>query len=253
MVYISNNIIKDLYETEIPSLILTEFMKSFKENKLFYKIRTQLFNFLFLCRSSNDEYFTSSLYIENKKKGLSLLNDIYSRQLKNNYLRISNTKTKGEINYSNRKLWKQKGTGQARIGSRKSIHLRGGGVSFGPRFKTIKYKINKKIKKQLIYNIFFLQKKKLKLISQNINLENFFKTKDILNYLKFNLLSKKTKLILVSNKLENINSKKLKLLLNNVPNILVIKMNDLNIKHCLHFDEIYILENAITELIARLI
>ena len=42
------------------------------------------------------------------------------------------TKTRGEVNGSTRKLYKQKGTGNARAGSRKSPTRRGGGAVFGP-------------------------------------------------------------------------------------------------------------------------
>lgn len=43
------------------------------------------------------------------------------------------TKTRGETNYTERKPYKQKGTGNARRGDRNSPLLRGGGVIFGPR------------------------------------------------------------------------------------------------------------------------
>jgi large subunit ribosomal protein L4 len=42
------------------------------------------------------------------------------------------TKERAEIAGSTRKLWRQKGTGRARIGSGKAPHWRGGGTAFGP-------------------------------------------------------------------------------------------------------------------------
>jgi len=43
------------------------------------------------------------------------------------------TKTRGEVQGSSQKLFRQKGTGQARAGSRRSPTRRGGGIIFGPR------------------------------------------------------------------------------------------------------------------------
>ncbi len=46
---------------------------------------------------------------------------------------IAHTKTRGEVAYSTRKIFKQKGTGNARRGARSTNLLRGGGVTHGPR------------------------------------------------------------------------------------------------------------------------
>jgi large subunit ribosomal protein L4 len=57
------------------------------------------------------------------------------------------TKSRGEINGSTRKEYKQKGTGRARMGDGSSPHCRGGGVAFGPKPRDYSYKINKKVRK----------------------------------------------------------------------------------------------------------
>jgi len=46
---------------------------------------------------------------------------------------IAHTKTRGEVRGSTKKLFRQKGTGNARVGDRRSPTRRGGGVTFGPR------------------------------------------------------------------------------------------------------------------------
>jgi large subunit ribosomal protein L4 len=55
------------------------------------------------------------------------------RQLANARLGTAKTKTRGEVNGSTKKMWKQKGTGRARQGSRKAPHWRKGGTVFGPQ------------------------------------------------------------------------------------------------------------------------
>ena len=54
------------------------------------------------------------------------------------------TKTRGEVAGAGKKPWRQKGTGRARSGSRKSPVWRGGGTVFGPRPRDYSYSINRK-------------------------------------------------------------------------------------------------------------
>jgi len=57
----------------------------------------------------------------------------------------ASTKSKGEVAGSNKKPWRQKGTGRARAGYRQSPVWRGGGVAFGPRPRDFSQKINRKV------------------------------------------------------------------------------------------------------------
>ena len=57
----------------------------------------------------------------------------------------ASTKGKGEVAGSNKKPWKQKGTGNARAGFRQSPVWRGGGVAHGPKPRSYETKLNKKV------------------------------------------------------------------------------------------------------------
>jgi large subunit ribosomal protein L4 len=56
------------------------------------------------------------------------------------------TKTMGEVAGSNKKPWRQKGTGRARAGSFRSSIWVGGGVTFGPKPRDYTKKVSKKTK-----------------------------------------------------------------------------------------------------------
>ena len=56
-------------------------------------------------------------------------------------------KERNEIVGSNAKIYKQKGTGRARHGSKKVVQFKGGGVVHGPRKRSHEYKIPAKVKK----------------------------------------------------------------------------------------------------------
>jgi large subunit ribosomal protein L4 len=69
------------------------------------------------------------------------------RQLANGRQGTASTKTRGEVRGSTRKLYPQKHTGRARRGDIKSPLLRGGGVVFGPKPRTYRQSMPKKMRR----------------------------------------------------------------------------------------------------------
>jgi large subunit ribosomal protein L4 len=57
------------------------------------------------------------------------------------------TKNKADVHGTTRKMYKQKGTGGARHGSRKAPQFRGGGIAFGPVLRDHGFDIQKKVRK----------------------------------------------------------------------------------------------------------
>ncbi len=68
------------------------------------------------------------------------------RQQANARQGTANTKTRSEVSGSTRKLFRQKGTGLARAGSRKSPLRRGGGIAFGPKPRSYRQAMPKKMR-----------------------------------------------------------------------------------------------------------
>jgi large subunit ribosomal protein L4 len=69
------------------------------------------------------------------------------RQLANERQGTASTKTRGEVSGSTRKLYAQKHTGRARRGDIKSPLLRGGGVVFGPKPRSYRQSMPKKMRR----------------------------------------------------------------------------------------------------------
>jgi len=77
----------------------------------------------------------------------AVVHQAMTRQLASRRQGTASTKTRGEVIGSTRKLYSQKHTGRARRGDIKSPLLRGGGVVFGPKPRTYRQSMPKKMRK----------------------------------------------------------------------------------------------------------
>jgi large subunit ribosomal protein L4 len=76
----------------------------------------------------------------------------------------ASTKRYGEVRGSAKKVWKQKGTGQARQGARQAPHFVGGGSVFGPKPRSYEYKLPRQIKKAALRAALSLRASESKII-----------------------------------------------------------------------------------------
>ena len=160
----------------------------------------------------------------NIKYIISLIHRIYVIFLKKTRKYLASTKTKAHVQGSNKKPWKQKGTGRARAGSIRSPLWKGGGVIFGPKPHTIIKKINKKEYELGVFFIFLLKSNfhKLYYINNFNNLTNF-NTLVLLKLLNKILINKNLKILLIDLSFP----KKVLLKFKNFKNITLINYNDL--------------------------
>jgi large subunit ribosomal protein L4 len=87
-----------------------------------------------LFNQSGDEVGAIELaeYIFGIEPNISVMHQAMVRQQANARLGTHNTRGRGEVTGSTRKLYRQKGTGRARQGSVRAPHRKGGGVAHGP-------------------------------------------------------------------------------------------------------------------------
>ena len=76
----------------------------------------------------------------------AIVHQVMVGQLANARQGTSSTKTRGDVRGSTRKLYRQKGTGYARAGSKKSPLRIGGGITFGPHPRDYRQELPKKMR-----------------------------------------------------------------------------------------------------------
>jgi large subunit ribosomal protein L4 len=77
----------------------------------------------------------------------ALLHQAVTAQLAGRRVGTHDTKTRGEVSGGGAKPFRQKGTGRARQGSRRSPHYAGGGVVFGPHPRSYEQRLPKRMKR----------------------------------------------------------------------------------------------------------
>lgn len=77
----------------------------------------------------------------------AVVHQVIKAQLTNRRAGTSATKTRGMVAGGGRKPWRQKGTGRARAGSRRSPVWKGGGVVFGPHPKEYSASVPRKVRR----------------------------------------------------------------------------------------------------------
>ncbi len=75
-----------------------------------------------------------------------LLHDVVKMQLANRRQGTASTRTRADVRGGGRKPWKQKGTGRARAGTRRSPLWRGGGTVFGPKPRSYSYAVPRQVR-----------------------------------------------------------------------------------------------------------
>jgi len=85
------------------------------------------------------------------KPNPALIHEAFVAQQANSRQVLAHTKDRSEVSGTGKKPWKQKGTGQARHGSRRSPIWVGGGITFGPtNARNFSVKLNKAAKRKAL-------------------------------------------------------------------------------------------------------
>ena len=166
-------------------------------------------------------------------------------QLSNKRQGSHKVKERNEIVGSNAKIYKQKGTGRARHGSKKVVQFKGGGVVHGPKVRSHNKKIPSKLKKQAIRILLSSKLKdgKLKIIDK-LELKNI-KTKEVKS--KFEKLGIKSATFIEAGDI----NKNFLLSARNLKNIDLLKISGLNAFQIIKREDLVVSLSAIKEMVKR--
>ena len=76
----------------------------------------------------------------------AVLHQVVVAELAAEHQGTASTKSRGEVAGSRRKLWRQKGTGRARVGDRRPPNRVGGGIAMGPRPRSYRQRVSRRLK-----------------------------------------------------------------------------------------------------------
>ena len=154
------------------------------------------------------------------------------------------TKTKAEVSGSGAKPHKQKGTGRARVGTKRNPVWYHGGIAFGPKPRDYSYVLPKKVKRLAFKSILSMKNKEGKLkVIENFKLKEA-KTKEMVNIFKPILKQEKSTLILFNND----DSVMIKRAGKNLPWLTCINYNRMDARTLHYSKNITITEEAALEL-----
>jgi len=152
------------------------------------------------------------------------------------------TLTRTEVRGGGRKPWRQKGTGHARQGSIRAPHWRHGGVALGPKPRSYRYTLNRKVRRLAL----------LSALSSKVSSGDFlvideiktgeYRTKTIVAFLKAMSVSGKAMIVLSDDDGRTVKSAA------NIPGIKTAGVNEINTYDILNHGKLIIAKDAVAKI-----
>jgi large subunit ribosomal protein L4 len=152
------------------------------------------------------------------------------------------TKTRAEVSGSGKKLWKQKGSGRARMGAIRSPLWRKGGTTFGPKPRDYSYEMPRKARRNAIKSVLSDKVRNDRLLVLDELKLSSAKTKDALKALKHFSFDK---LLIVDQR----GNSELMLSTRNIPHVKAIDVGEMNIYDSLNCDCIMLSVDSVKKLV----
>lgn len=149
------------------------------------------------------------------------------------------TLTRTEVRGGGKKPWRQKGTDHARQGSTRAPQWTHGGVALGPKPRSYRYSLNKKVRRLAMKSA--LSTKVLDnnmIVLDSLSLDGY-KTKTVVNMLKALGVEGKALIVTAESDAKVIKSAA------NIPGVKTAAVNTLNVYDILNYDKFIVVKNAV--------
>ena len=171
----------------------------------------------------------------------NVVHSVVVNYLANQRQGTQNTKTRAEVSGGGRKPWRQKGTGRARQGSIRAPQWIKGGIALGPKPRSYKYTLNKKVRRLALKSALSSKVLENKLIVlDSLNFDEI-KTKNMSKVLS-NLNVTKALVVLPESNLNVQASAR------NIPNVKTALVNTINTYDILKYDAFVVTKDAVAKI-----
>ncbi len=161
-----------------------------------------------------------------------LMHQALVRQLANAHLGTHKTKSRGEVNRTKAKWYRQKGTGRARHGSRNANLFVGGGVAHGPRPRKYTKKMPRKMRRAALCSALSVKATEDQIVVLDALEMEVPKTKEMLAVLRSLGLDRRV-LILLPERNETVERSA-----RNLPQVKTLRASYLNVRDLLEYDHV---------------
>lgn len=182
--------------------------------------------------------------IFNIEPNKSVMHEVLTAELAAARQGSASTLKKGEVRGGGRKPFKQKGTGRARQGSIRAPHMRGGGVTFGPKPRDFDKKVNKKVRALAIKSALSAKVLNSEMLVLDNNLDSV-KTKNMVNFMD-KIDSKKV--LFVVNDFMADSDWNLYLSSRNIKDVMIIDITEVSVYWLLKQEKVVLTKEALAKL-----
>ncbi len=171
----------------------------------------------------------------------AVVHQVVKAQLANRRVGTASTKTRGEVRGGGRKPWRQKGTGRARAGSRRSPLWRGGGTVFGPHPRDYSIRLPKKVRRLALKSVLSGKVNSSDIVVlDNLSFEEP-KTKRMVEVLEALKVAEKALVVTADGDMNVAKSAR------NIPGVKPVRADFMNVYDLLAYDKLVITKDAVAK------